>query len=386
MGLSCGKDRASQPSAQTLFVLPLFRHHGNSRDLAPLEVTRATFRTERGTPRDASAVEWSQLSSSGSHSPRGRDCVPLRAFKQPHPHPSFFRLPSVLSPPMAGALTIRRQASVLPLLLALLQLAIIRSLHAHAVAHTHAVNGGFALDDGIDADGQPMLLNDVQHFASVSHSAQPGSTSAPASRASIPAHLVCSACGHVLGDATQLLVVRSPAAIHLHNISLPAAAASSDGGDSDSSNPASQRSRRTYPVQTFRNPAGHVFDLLCMRDGPSSAAAASAAAGTGASLLPALIHSSQWFGDATWFAHCEWSIAGCGKCHRHVGWKYRRQSDADEHTDGAHSTEPAAPPSVFVGLIVDAIQLRSVESVDHARVVTLAALNQTVVSGQGEVE
>jgi hypothetical protein len=187
----------------------------------------------------------------------------------------------------------------------------------------------------------------------------------------------------VLGDAAQLLVVRSPAAIHLHNISLPAAA-SSDGGDSDSSKPASQRSRRAYPVQTFRNPAGHVFDLLCMRD--SSSAAPSAAAGAGASLLPALVHSSQWFGDATWFAHYEWSIAGCGKCHRHVGWKYRRQSDAGERTNGAPSTEPDAPPSMFVGLIVDAIQLRSVESVDHARVVTLVALNQTVLDHSGELK
>jgi len=264
----------------------------------------------------------------------------------------------------------RRQAAVLPLLLALLQLAIVRSLHAHAVAHTHAVNGGFATD--IDGDVQPMLLNDVQHFTSVGSSAQPEPepASAPTPRASAPAHLVCSACGHVLGDAAQLLVVRSPAAIHLHNISLPAAA-SSDGGDSDSSKPPSQRSHRTYPVQTFRNPAGHVFDLLCMLDAPSSAAAGTA--------LPALIHSLQWFGDATWFAHYEWNIAGCGKCHRHVGWKYRRQSDADVRTNSVPSTEPAVPPSVFVGLIVDSIQLRSVESVDHARVVTLAALNQTAV-------
>ncbi|MGE0491522.1 MAG: cereblon family protein [Vulcanimicrobiota bacterium] len=64
---------------------------------------------------------------------------------------------------------------------------------------------------------------------------------------------------------------------------------------------------------TFRNPAGYSFHVLCFREAP----------GVRAMGAPTT--------EACWFAGYAWSLALCGECQQHLGWRYSSAEQSPFH-------------------------------------------------------
>ncbi|MBF0342439.1 MAG: hypothetical protein HQL95_15950 [Magnetococcales bacterium] len=60
---------------------------------------------------------------------------------------------------------------------------------------------------------------------------------------------------------------------------------------------------------TFFNPHGHLFHLGCFRQARGCITTD---------------HQSMEF---TWFKGYAWTLAGCGQCLRHLGWKFQNNAD-----------------------------------------------------------
>ena len=78
-------------------------------------------------------------------------------------------------------------------------------------------------------------------------------------------------------------------------------------------NPVTHRDRRIAVngshAHTCRNPHGFVFCIGCFREAPGCRSEAAATA------------------EHSWFVGYQWSIAYCGQCDRHLGWRFSASSD-----------------------------------------------------------
>ena len=78
-------------------------------------------------------------------------------------------------------------------------------------------------------------------------------------------------------------------------------------------NPVTHRDQRTIVSgsheHTCRNPHGFVFCVGCFREAPGCKAETAATA------------------EHSWFAGYQWSIAYCGRCERHLGWRFSTSAD-----------------------------------------------------------
>lgn len=244
-------------------------------------------------------------------------------------------------------------------------------------AHEH-IDGGFMIDPTlVEEENGRNAEQQHTHPQPPSHTHSPPHSHASTPPVAAAGHLVCSQCGHSFGSLSQLIVKRSPEALRLHYITLPGASSSIPTHPSAAHSSVDSSATTTYPVQTFKNPGGHIFDLLCMRDSPND----------GGINAQSFVQHPRSFAEATWFKGYSWSIIGCGKCGKHVGWRYDLQQIPTASLSTSTSDSENNPLPSFYGLIVSELRVKSLENLmgpDGPSIVTLAALNQTVAVASAE--